>query len=71
MGYSYGKFFADLAYQYSMQKGDFYPFMDAYVDDYLLDDKGQIIKDEINNYATKTEVENNRHQLLLTLGYRF
>ena len=71
VGYSYGKFFADLAYQYSMQKGDFYPFMDAYVDDYLLDDKGQIIKDEINNYATKTEVENNRHQLLLTLGYRF
>ena len=71
VGYSYGKFFADLAYQYSMQKGDFYPFMDAYVDDYLLDDKGQIIQDEINNYATKTEVENNRHQLLLTLGYRF
>ena len=71
VGYSYGKFFADLAYQYSMQKGDFYPFMDAYVDDYLMDDKGQIIKDEINNYATKTEVENNRHQLLLTLGYRF
>ena len=57
VGYSYGKFFADLAYQYSMQKGDFYPFMDAYVDDYMLDDKGQIIKDEINNYATKTEVE--------------
>ena len=56
VGYSYGKFFADLAYQYSMQKGDFYPFMDAYVDDYLMDDKGQIIKDEINNYATKTEV---------------
>ena len=71
VGYSYGKFFADLAYQYSMQKGDFYPFMDAYVDDYMLDDKGQIIKDEINNYATKTEVENNRHQLLLPLGYRF
>lgn len=71
VGYSYGKFFADLAYQYSMQKGDFYPFMDAYVDDYLLDDKGQIIKDEINNYATKTEVDYNRHQLLLTLGYRF
>lgn len=71
VGYSYGKFFADLAYQYSMKKGDFYPFMDAYVDDYLLDDKGQIIKDEINNYATKTEVENNRHQLLLTLGYHF
>ena len=70
VGYTYGKFFADLAYQYCTQKGDFYPFMDAYVDDYLIQD-GQVVKDEINNYATKTEVENNRHQFLVTLGYRF
>lgn len=70
VGYSYGKFFADLAYQYSMQKGDFYPFMDAYVDDYIVVDRSQIV-DEIDNYATKTEVENNRHQFMLTLGYRF
>ena len=70
VGYTYGKFFADLAYQYCTQKGDFYPFMDAYVDDYLIQG-GQVVKDEINNYATKTEVENNRHQFLVTLGYRF
>ena len=70
VGYTYGKFFADLAYQYSMQKGDFYPFMDDYADEYYVID-GERYVDQIDNYATKTEVENNRHQALLTLGYRF
>ena len=70
LGYTYGKFFADLAYQYCSQSGDFYPFMDAYVDDYLIKD-GKVVKDEINNYATRTEVDNTRHQFQLTLGYRF
>ena len=70
LGYTYGKFFADLAYQYCSQSGDFYPFMDAYVDDYLIQD-GKVVKDEINNYATRTEVDNTRHQFQLTLGYRF
>lgn len=72
LGYTYGKFFADLAYQYCSQSGDFYPFMDAYVDDCMgYDDKGTPIVDQIDNYATKTEVDNNRHQFQLTLGYRF
>ncbi|MBR5729404.1 MAG: hemin receptor [Prevotella sp.] len=70
LGFTFGKFFADLAYQYSTQKGDFCPFMDAYADDYYIQD-GQLWVDEINNYYTKTEVENNRHQFLVTLGYRF
>ena len=72
LGYSYGKFFADLAYQYTTQSGDFYPFMDAYVDDCMgYDDKGKLIVDPIDNYATRTEVDNTRHQFQLTLGYRF
>ena len=72
LGYSYGKFFADLAYQYATQSGDFYPFMNAYVDDCMgYDDKGKLIVDQIDNYATRTEVDNNRHQFQLTLGYRF
>ena len=72
LGYTYGKFFADLAYQYCSQSGDFYPFMDAYVDDCKGYDKdGKLIIDQIDNYATKTEVDNNRHQFQLTLGYRF
>lgn len=72
LGYSYGKFFADLAYQYTTQSGDFYPFMNAYVDDYLgYDNQGKQIVDQIDNIPTKTEVDNTRHQFLLTLGYRF
>ena len=69
VGYSHKNFFADLAYQYSTQKGDFYPFMDAYADDYY--GAGDNDYDKIDNYATKTEVENNRHQLIVTLGYKF
>lgn len=72
LGYSYGKFFADLAYQYATQSGDFYPFMDAYVDDCMgYDDKGKLIVYPVDNYATRTEVDNTRHQFQLTLGYRF
>ena len=69
-GYTYGKFFADLAWQYTAQKGDFRPFMDAYADEFVKKD-GTIVVEPIDNYATKTKVENNRHQVLLTLGYRF
>ena len=72
LGYSYGKFFADLAYQYATQSGDFYPFMNAYVDDCMgYDDKGKLIVYPVDNYATRTEVDNTRHQFQLTLGYRF
>ncbi|MEE3391568.1 MAG: hemin receptor, partial [Candidatus Cryptobacteroides sp.] len=59
-------------YQYCSQSGDFYPFMDAYADDRMgYDDKGTPIVDQIDNYATRTEVDNTRHQFQLTLGYRF
>lgn len=51
MGYRGHSIYADLAYQYSMYKSDFYPF------------------DNTDLQATK--VDNNRHQLLLTLGVRF
>lgn len=71
VGYTSGKFFADLAYQYSTKKGDFYPFMDAYVDETFIDESGRKVVDQIDNYSTKTSVENNRHQFMLTLGYRF
>ena len=50
----------DLAYQYAMTKGDFYPFES-------MDKTG----DTIANYPTTTEVQDNRHQISCTLGYRF
>jgi hypothetical protein len=60
-GYTYEKFNVSLAYQYSMTKGTFYPFM-SYTDTYVSD---------CNNIVDGVSVKNNRHQLLLTLGYTF
>ena len=55
----------DLAYQYSAQNGDFYPFMNYYENDV---DGAPSPED---NHCDATKVSNKRHQLLLTLGYRF
>ena len=61
VGFNYENLNIDVAYQYATQKGDFYPFM-SYVnkDDATLD-----------NIPTSCKVDNNRHQLLLTVGYKF
>ena len=59
IGYRTSSFYADLAYQYTMQKADFYPFDDSY---------------EYNGsttYVPGTEIKKNRSKLSLTLGYRF
>lgn len=61
LGYQVSKFNVDLAYQYSQTNGDFYPFM-SYEGDK---------NPEYDNVATSCSVSNKRHQLLLTLGYRF
>ena len=61
VGYQIDKFNVDLAYQYTAQKGNFHPFTDYY-------DNNDATED---NIAPATEVKNNRHQLLLTLGYHF
>ena len=60
-GYTYEKFNISLAYQYSTTKGKFYPFM-SYTDNYVRD---------CDNVVDGVSVKNNRHQLLLTLGYTF
>ena len=61
IGFNYQNLFIDLAYQYSMQKGEFYPFM-SYVDN---------TSSEYDCVPPVTEVNNKRHQLLMTVGYRF
>lgn len=61
LGYTFDKFSVDLAYQYSMQKGDFYPFS-SYTDG---------SDSSLDNIVSSTEVKNNRHQVLLTLGMTF
>ncbi len=59
LGYrGHSPFYADVAYQYSHARSDFYAFDDFF---------GRYAGD----YLPATKVTNNRHQLLLTLGMRF
>ena len=60
-GYTFDKFNASLAYQYSTTKGTFSPFMSYY-------DANSPTADCV---APQVSVENKRHQVLLTLGYTF
>ena len=60
-GYTIDKFNISLAYQYSTTKGTFYPFM-------RYTDKSD---PQYDNIVDGVSVKNNRHQLLLTLGYTF
>lgn len=60
LGYTFGKWFVDGAYQYSHTNGDFYPFMP-----YTNKDA------DYNNVADATKVSFKRSQVLFTLGYRF
>lgn len=72
VGYQMKNFNIDLAYQYSEQNGDFHPFMDTYGDYYYINTATKELQmDKIDNYANPVKVSNKRHQLLLTLGYRF
>lgn len=60
-GYAKGKWSADLTYLYSKTSGDFYPFESYY-------DSSDAA---LNNVADAVDVDNIRHQVLLTLGYKF
>lgn len=59
-GYRGKHFYADLAYKYNTYKEDFYPFYDAGMDN-----------ENYYNLLPKTDVKNNKHQVLMTLGMRF
>ncbi len=63
VGYNVGKFSFDLAYQYSVQSGDFSPFTSYYA--------SAQDSPEYNNICNSVKVDNKRHQMLLTLGYHF
>lgn len=58
LGYTIDRFTIDVAYQYSTQNGTFHPFGNYQY------------KDE-TNVAEGVKVDNKRHQVLLTLGYKF
>lgn len=62
LGFNVGNANIDLAYQYSTATGTFYPFHPQVYD-------ASVVYDQ--NIPTATDVKDNRHQLSLTLGYRF
>lgn len=63
LGYQINNFNIDIAYQFSSTNGEFYPFMSYYA--------GNSEPADYDNIADMTKVSNKRHQLLLTLGYKF
>lgn len=62
VGYAVKKLNFDLAYQYTVTKGDFYPFSS-----YQMADPQSVD----NNIVHPNSVDNKRHQLLFTMGYTF
>ena len=75
VGYTLGKMYFDLAYQYAQTNGKFHPFADSYLD-YTYpgqDSNGNDVTmtESLDNYANAVKVSNKRNQLLLTLTYRF
>jgi opacity protein-like surface antigen len=62
-GFAYDKFRVDLAYQYSVTDGDFYPYMNGLT----VTQNGTTYSNE----CSAVKVSNKRHQVLLTLGYTF
>ena len=63
LGYYLGKFNIDLAYQYTAQNVDFYPFTSYFASSN--EDAG------MNNICKSAKVDNKRHQVMVTLGYKF
>ena len=62
IGYSFDKFFMDLAYQYSQMNGDFYPFQNYPMN---------VASTSDSNYVSPSSVNFKRHQMLFTIGYKF
>ena len=69
VGITFDQFRLDLAYQYSMRKGDFYPFMKSYSAAYIDDETGETVT--LVNGCNLVEVKDNRHQIMASLTYTF
>ena len=69
LGYKYKKFYADLAYKYRMQSGKFYPFDDSFAQtgEPFAVDYPQLADASIR----PVDLNLNRHQVQLSLGFKF
>lgn len=72
LGYRFDHVNVDLAYQYSATNGDFFPMknQESVVAEYE-DINGGTVKETEINAVTSKKVSNNRHQVMLTIGYTF
>lgn len=68
VGFTFDKVRLDLAYQYSMRKGDFYPYMNGVEAQYF---SSYGLQEVLRNDCNAVSVKDNRHQLLCTLTYSF
>lgn len=71
LGFQIDNFGLDLSYQYSMRKGDFYPFSSGTYDFTTWDEDGEPVNVTLDNTVSACEVKDNRHQVLMTLSYKF
>jgi len=62
LGYNVGKLSLDVAYQYSVQSGEFSPFTSYFGNDEI---------GLTENVCDAVKVDSKRHQVLFTLGYHF
>ncbi len=69
VGFAFDKLRLDLAYQYSMRDGDFYPYMNNISAQYVSYKTGDVVT--LSNECNPVRVKDNRHQLLCTLSYSF
>lgn len=68
LGYQKKKFYVDLAYKYRQQKADFYAFDDCYMMDLINDPH---YTGDKNAYLAPVGVDLSRHQVALSVGYKF
>lgn len=72
LGYKYKAFYADLAYKYRYQKGDFYAFDTSYTTaDQWKADMGTDHPELVNAAIDPVEVDLSRHTLTATVGFKF
>lgn len=69
VGLTFDQFRIDLAYQYQVREGDFYPYMNGISAQYISDETGKL--ETLSNHCNPATVKDNRHQLLCTLSYSF
>jgi len=69
VGFAFDQFRLDLAYQYSMRSGDFYPYMNRISAQYIDAFTEEVVT--LSNECNPVSVKDNRHQLLCTLSYSF